>query len=502
MQQRIRMISECPSNRGKTIEMPAWSKARGPATFPREEYAVKHPVATTPTLLANTAVSHGSRHASRAEPRKRFGMRAVESLAASICVLACASTAQAGDAVRAMPADAFIQTLAVITHVNYLDGAYANVDKVAENLTWLGIHHVRDYPPGSAPPFSSYVFLAQRGVKFNFLTGSNIDESIKRAAALNAAVPGSVAAIEGFNEIDNFPVSHNGLKGAAAGLALQREIYARVRDTPGLAGVPVYDLTGYDTKSVETRADSADYANQHVYPQNGEQPAYNANGDRWMGSAINSVKKFQLPIVITEFGYFSMPQAGWYQIGVDEQTQAKGVLNGYMDAAAAGVKRTYVYELLDQKPDPQNKSVQMHFGLFRNDYSPKPVAHAIHNLTSILNTGTMRRANAAARDTLAYTLSDMPVSANSLLLQKKDGRFVLALWNETLIWNRATGTPLTSPPARVELDFGAKASRVDLYDPLVSATPFATRRDVRQMSVDIPDHVILLEVTPADTPGT
>jgi hypothetical protein len=96
----------------------------------------------------------------------------------------------------------------------------------------------------------------------------------------------------------------------------------------------------------------------------------------------------------------------------------------------------------------------------------------------------------------------MPVSANSLLLQKKDGRFVLALWNETLIWNRATGTPLTSPPARVELDFGAKASRVDLYDPLVSATPFATRRDVRQMSVDIPDHVILLEVTPADTPGT
>ena len=27
-----------------------------------------------------------------------------------------------------------------------------------------------------------------------------------------------------------------------------------------------------------------------------------------------------------------------------------------MDAAAAGVKRTFVYELLDQKPDPQNKS--------------------------------------------------------------------------------------------------------------------------------------------------
>jgi hypothetical protein len=484
--------------------MPAWSKAHGTGYLPREESAVKHPVATTPTthtLLANTAASHGSRHANRLKPYTWFGARAAQSLATGICVLACASTVQASDAGRAMPADAFIQTLAVVTHVNYTDGAYANVRNVADDLAWLGIHHVRDYSPGSSAPFSRYLYLAQRGVKFNFLMGSNIAESIERAAELNASVPGSVAAIEGFNEIDNFPVSYHGLKGTAAGLAAQREIYARVRGTPELAGVAVYDLTGYDLKSVETRADSADYANQHCYPQNGNQPTYNANGGSWMPSAINSVKKFQLPVVITEFGYFSMPQAGWYMIGVDEPTQAKGVLNGYMDAAAAGVKRTYVYELLDEKPDPQNKNGEMHFGLFRNDNSPKQVAYAIRNLTSILNASTTRRASGAAAGTLAYTLSDMPVSGNSMLLQKKDGRFVLALWNETSIWNRATGAPITSPPASVKLDLGAKTSRVDLYDPLVSATPLASHRDMRQLTVNVPDHVILLEVTPANTPG-
>jgi hypothetical protein len=107
-----------------------------------------------------------------------------------------------------------------------------------------------------------------------------------------------------------------------------------------------------------------------------------------------------------------------------------------------------------------------------------------------------------ARNSLAYTLSDMPPSANSLLLQKKDGRFVLVLWNETSIWNRATGTPVTNPPARINVDFGATASRVDIYDPLVSAAPLANHRDVRQLAVDVPDHVILLEVTPADMPGT
>jgi hypothetical protein len=144
----------------------------------------------------------------------------------------------------------------------------------------------------------------------------------------------------------------------------------------------------------------------------------------------------------------------------------------------------------------------MHYGLFRNDNSPKPVAEAIRNLTSILNDGAPHRANGASQGTLAYTLQGMPVSANSLLLQKKDGRFVLALWNETPIWNREKGKPLTSPPASVELDLGAQVSRIDVYDPLVSATPGASHRDLRQLTVDVPDHVILLEITPANTPGT
>jgi len=418
-------------------------------------------------------------------------------VATGLCALVCATAAHAGGAVRALPVDAFIDMLGVNTHVNYTDGAYANVRNVADDLAWLGIHHVRDASPGTAPPFDSYVYLARRGVKFDFGMRANLDESMTPAARLNAEVPGSVAAVEGFNEIDNAPVRYRGLAGAAAGLAAQRDIYARAHATPALAGVAVYDLTGYDFKLVDTRANAADYVNQHFYPQNGEQPAYNANGDRWMGSALAAVGKYRQPCVITEFGYSSRPQAGWYRIGVDEKTQAKGVLNGYLDAAAARVKRIYVYELLDEKPDPENRNDEMHFGLFRNDNSPKPVAHAIRRLTSILGAGAARGANRRASRTLAYTLSGMPASANSLLLRKRDGRFVLALWNETPIWDRATGTPVTAPPARVGLAFDAAASRVDVYDPLVSASPLDSRRNLRRLDVDVPDHPVLIEVTPA-----
>ncbi len=458
-----------------------------------------HSAGNTHRLPTDTARSRDTRHAKRTWP---FGIRTIESLAAGICALACVSAVHASDAVHAMPADEFLQTLAVDTHVSYTDGAYVNVHNVADDMAWLGIHHVRDYPPGSSIPFSSYVYLAQRGVKFNFLMGADFEKHIGQVAQLNTEVPGSVAAIEGPNELNNFPVAYQGLTGAAAGLAVQRDLYARVHGMPELKAVPVYDATGFDPKSVETRAASADFANQHVYPQNGEQPLWNANGDKWMLAAIHLGQRFQLPLVITEFGYFSLPQAGWYMLGVDEDTQAKGILNGYMDAASAGVKRLYVYELLDQKPDPAHKNDEMHYGLFRNDNSPKPVAYAIRNLTSILNANITRRASAAASNTLAYTLSDMPQSANSLLLQKKDGRFVLVLWNETLIWDRATGKPLTSPPARVGLDFGETAKRVELYDPLASAEPRKIHRDVRQLTVEVPDHVILLEVIPANAPGT
>lgn len=463
-----------------------------------------HPVAVTTTLPARTAISRTSPQARRTKPGKRlvtwFVARAAEGFVASFLALACASAAHAADAVHAMPADAFIDTLAVNTHINYLDGAYANVRNVADDLAWLGIHHVRDATPGGAAPLSTYVYLAQRGIKFNLFAHSEVADAVGQAAHLNAAVPGSVAALEGYNEVDHWPVTYDGLTGTAGGLAAQRAIYTRVRGTPELAGVAVYDLTGYDPKPVQTRMDAADYVNLHVYPQNGEQPAWNTNGDQWMPPAIRLFKKYNLPFVITEFGYFSLPQAGWYMLGVDEPTQAKGVLNGYMDAAAAGVKRTYVYELLDEKPDPQHKNNELHYGLFRYDNSAKPVAHAIRNLTSILRTGSARQANGAARGALAYALAGMPASANSLLLQKKDGRFVLVLWNETPIWDRAAGTPLSSPPANVEVDFGATASHVDLYDPTVSADPLASHRDVRKLGVAIPDHPILLEVTLAGAP--
>ncbi len=398
-------------------------------------------------------------------------------------------------ATRVLSAAAMLDSIGVNTHITYTDGAYANLSKVADDLTWLGVRHIREGTPGgSAIALSSYVRLAERGVKFNFVVHGDLDSSLRELDRFAAAAPpGSIAAVEGYNEIDNFPMRYRELTGSEAGLAAQRALYAKVHGAPALAGVAVYDLTGFDLAHVTSRAGSADFANQHPYPQNGDQPAQNAMGPAWIAWAFDGVRQYGLPIVLTEFGYFTIPQAGWLRIGVDEATQAKGLLNGLFEAVRLGATRTYIYELLDEKPDPENTNGEMHFGLFRNDHTPKASASTIRNLTAILRAGSAS-ASSQNFDSVSYVLSGMTPTCRSLLLTRQAGSYLIALWNVTPFWDRAAGKPLNAPPVSVQIDFGARARRAEIYDPTVSSAPLARHDSVQRLAVDVPDHVILIDV--------
>ncbi|WP_322091606.1 glycoside hydrolase 5 family protein [Paraburkholderia bannensis] len=388
---------------------------------------------------------------------------------------------------------AFLDSIAVNIHITYTDGAYANAPKVADDLAWLGVRHVREGTPADNFPFSTYLALAKRGIKFNLVVHGELDDSMKQLDRLAAAAPGSVAAVEGFNEIDNFHMSYRGRTGEAAALDAQRALYAHVHGNPLLAGVPVYDLTGFNLDHVATRAGSADFANQHAYPQNGDQPASNGSGPAWIAWAVEAVRKFGLPVVMTEFGYFTIPQSGWVYVGVDEATQAKGILNGLFSAARLGVTRTYLYELLDEKPDPQNTDNGMHFGLFRNDHTPKPAASTIRNLTAVLRAAS---AGSSTNDSPSYTLRGIPESGRSLLLAGGNGHYLLALWNEVPFWDRATGKPLNAGGVKVQVEFEHAIRSAALYDPTVSTDPQQRFDASQKLTVDVPDHVILLDVTP------
>jgi hypothetical protein len=116
-----------------------------------------------------------------------------------------------------MRASAFIDTLGVNTHIPYTDGGYANIPNVISDIQYLGVDQVRDAisdGSGGSAPLSSYITVAKAGVHFTFCLNSSTTAGLQAEVALvdqvNEAVPGSVTAVEGPNEINHIPVTYNG----------------------------------------------------------------------------------------------------------------------------------------------------------------------------------------------------------------------------------------------------------------------------------------------------
>ena len=291
-----------------------------------------------------------------------------------------------------MRASGFLSTLGVVTHIPYTDGGYVNLGNVVADLHYLGITQVRDSlsdgSNGSAP-LSSDIYLAQQGIKFTTIVETSTTAGLNYALSLidrvNEAVPGSITAVEGPNEINNFPLTFNGVSGLQGAIDLQKALYADVHSDPNLTGVPVDYFTGYDAGSIGTgpnpytTAGLADYDTQHPYPTYGHAPASAVSPS----NSLPNEGPVYGPAVYTETGYSTNGGSSGGLVAVNQDVQAKYTLDLLMDAAKDGISKTYLYQLMDayQPGSPQGDDG---FGLFDPNNAPKEAATAIHNLTTIL----------------------------------------------------------------------------------------------------------------------
>ncbi len=400
-------------------------------------------------------------------------------------------------------ASAFLSSVGVDTHIAYTDGGYASIKNVAADLSYLGITNVRDGisngQNGSAP-LSSYIALAQDGIKFTFqisatvgMTTADLTAQLALIAKVNAAVPGSVVAVEGANEINNFAFSYNGVSGLQGATNLQKDLYAAVHSNAGLSGVAVDYFTGYAAGSIAaganpaTTAGLADYDTQHPYPNFGQAPAAWVNPAQALSNETGATG----PAVYTETGYSSN---GGTAGAVNADVQAKYTLDLLMDTAKDGVSRTYLYQLMDAY---KAGSVQGDdgTGLFDSNNLSKSAATAIHDLTTILaDTGST--ASTFTPTTLSYSLTNLPTTGNSLEMEKSNGAYDIAVWNEPQIWNEATGTEIKAAATTVTLQLGASYANVQVFDPLSSSSPIQTLKNVSSVQLSITDHPLIVEVEP------
>ena len=367
-----------------------------------------------------------------------------------------------------------------------LQGPSSATTTIAD-MAYLGLNRVRTgaVNPGDTPgQIAAYSALAAAGLKFDLYTRRPVAGVLSSIDALVRAHPGSVVAIEGPNEVNNFPIAFGGLTGNAAAVAYQRTLYSAVKNDALLASVPVINFT-----NDPYTPGAADASNAHPYPKDGKQPytVLEQTYDQRLGSTPGK------PVYFTEAGYATLTQPG-QALGVDDKTQAKLILNMVMDAARLGVAATYLYDLVDDAPDPTGAHPADHYGLFTTAGVAKPSALALHDLTSIL-ADTGPAANTFTPTPLHDTISGLPADGSSLVIEKSSGVYDIVVWAEPQIWNAATATAIAAPGAAVTINLGAQFRQVQVFDPLLSTAPVSTASNTSSVTINVVDHPLIVQVS-------
>jgi hypothetical protein len=402
-----------------------------------------------------------------------------KALAFAAALLLSAATPGAAETIRAADLAA---TVGVNVHLEYTDGGYADAGAATKALKFVGVNLVRDAAPdphnqGQA----SYGALARAGVRFDlFVNGGDIATAIGGLTALEAQYRGAVHAIEGPNEINNHATF--GFAGLTdkhrAATAYQAALYAAVKATPILNAIPVLAFTDYPATP-----GPCDIANFHSYPDGPGAPGERLAQDGAEALAVAPGK----PLVDTEFGYFTQP----IRRAVSQRSQARLILTGLLDNAARGVRETYIYQLLDAYPDASAQDSEKHYGLFDINDRPKVSAQMLRRLMQLLHDDSPNAHTFPLRFE-RFAIQGLPATARTLVIEKASGETLIAIWNETPVWDAIRGVDLEGPKTELVLTTsGNRSARIsDVVDG--AATAAVTRTPIHLVLGTSPVFVRLL----------
>jgi hypothetical protein len=231
-----------------------------------------------------------------------------------------------------------------------------------------------------------------------------------------------------------------------------------------------------------------DVANVHAYP--GGRP-----NEARISACLNATRPIygNHPFIVTETGYHTaLENPPQKHKPASEAAKAIYLPSLLMDNFRLGIERSYIYLIVDKKT-PNQKDQEAHFGLVAHDFQLKPSYLALKNLTQILCDPANTECKTGSLD---FIIPNAPADLRSVLLQKKDGRFYLALWRYVKIWDEVKLQDIPVTSAAVQLRFASPMTSVRQYLPNQSAIPVKTSNGVTAVDLSLDAKLTILEVHP------
>jgi hypothetical protein len=394
---------------------------------------------------------------------KRIGL-----LLAAAIALPLAADAQ----VTPLPADRVADSVGMNVHPEffanppsvYSDPAYANI--IQKQLIASGIRYVRSgaaAPSGDSPPHKAEYWAREKalndaGIKLT-ITSSLTDASV---ISTDIASSGGWFQGEGANEPD--------LKESCATIiSNQRALYTFRKSDPQTSGMPLLGpsltITNPATWLMHcpTFAGIADIGNWHTYIH-----AVNPEAAGWDHTYFAHAQALypSMPIYTTEYGYRSV-QAGEVAgqnrtAGAPDAIIARYMPRWILTKLGLGYARSFIHQIADNHvPSPTDE--QSGYGMIDYFGKIKPQWTAVKNLIAKFADPAQ-----VTPVPLSYTVtrkSGNTTAATTMLFQRSDTKYMLAVWLGLPGWDGTTYTltPIESEVVSVQLGTSVPSVKIDTF---------------------------------------
>ena len=348
------------------------------------------------------------------------------------------------------PTDTFTDSVGVNVHISSEPYA-SNFDRFHDLLATSGIHHLRDELRPSNDLARWRLLNERSNIRFNILVSPATNTVPEMMAYLDALGIARITSIEGQNEGDSpwfmsLPLAKPGWSNVV--VDYQREVHRALRERFTVEQLPLLSPSVIDWKPADVAllrgaAPYSDAVAIHSYVQKAQEPETNDDyaAVSWYLQNMRDAFKAGAPALVTEVGYCNVVKPG--SAGVGEIASGIYLPRLLLNNFRLGILRTFLYEFWDGGVDPNEG--EHHWGLLRNDGTPKPGYHAVRNLLLALQSA--RRAG----DNQPLKVATRSLELKHVAFQDAQGKPILAVWRAVRCWDVAAAEDTIVPMMSVDI---------------------------------------------------